>query len=391
MGAAADQATVHYEQTEQAGRFDASRGVVPEAGEPATLSARVSGRASSAGVYATDTWQVRPGTHLTVTLRVNHARVGNTLGSVDDDSGDFVQHPHEAFRYTSVNPALGVAQVLRPGLTAFANIARNNRVPTVIELGCADPEQPCRLPAGLQADPYLAQVVSTSLEAGLRWSGPAGVRGSVTAFRTDNRDDILFRSTSVTGQLGYFANFPRTRHQGLDLDAQWAWGPVSLGLGYAWLDASYQASGVLRMGERNVVIRPGTPIAGLPRHQLKLSADWQPAAGWSLGADGQLLGSRGVAGNEDGLLADGADTAHRLRLPAYAVVNLRTAWKPADWPGLELFARVSNLLDRRYASFGALAATSFDAQGAFTGVARDALFVAPGAPRALTVGARWQF
>jgi hypothetical protein len=33
-----------------------------------------------------------------------------------------------------------------PALTLFANLARNNRVPTVIELGCADPEEPCRLP-----------------------------------------------------------------------------------------------------------------------------------------------------------------------------------------------------------------------------------------------------
>ena len=46
--------------------------------------------------------------------------------------------------------------------------------------------------------------------------------------------------------------------------------------------------------------------------------------------------------------------------------------------------------DRRSASFGALAATRFDAQGAYTGTEHEALFVAPGAPRAFQLGLRVQ-
>jgi outer membrane receptor protein involved in Fe transport len=300
--------------------------------------------------------------------------------------------PTETFTYRTWNPALGLAHRLDAGPTLFANVARNTRVPTVIELGCADPEEPCRLPAGLQADPYLKPVVSTSLEVGARFGGlqakPGQARGSLTLYRTDNRDDILFSSVSVTGQLGYFRNFDRTRHQGLDAELQQRWGAWTVGLGYSYLEATYQADGVLRQGERNVTITPGTRLAGLPKHQFKLALDGELSPGWTVGLDAQLLSSRGVAGNEDGLLEDGDDDQVRLKLPGYGLLNLRTSWKPAGLKGVELFANVRNVFNRQSQSFGALAETQFDAQGRYTGAGTEALFVAPGAPRAIQVGVR---
>jgi outer membrane receptor protein involved in Fe transport len=391
FGATLDAAKVRYQQTEQEGNFDASRGVLPIDDEPEELSVDVRGRSSALGIYATDTWQAAAGTHITGTLRLNRARVSNTLASVDDDTNVFEQRPREKFSYRSWNPALGVAQKLAEGFTVFANVARNNRVPTVIELGCADPEEPCRLPAGLQADPYLKQVVATSLEAGLRWRGANGQRAWLALFDTRNRDDILFRSVSVTGQRGYFENFARTRNRGLDAEWQGRLGPVQASAAYSHLRATYEAEGVLRVGERNVAIERGARIAGLPRHVLKLSADGAITPEWSVGADMQVLSRRGVAGNEDGRIEDGEDEAVDLSLPGYAVFNLRATWKPVGVPGLELFARITNVGNRRYASFGALAETAFDAQGNLAADESDALFAAPGAPRAFTLGLRWVF
>ncbi|MDT7837179.1 TonB-dependent receptor [Aquabacterium sp. OR-4] len=388
LGATLDVARVSYSQHEQEGAFDASRGVLA-GDEEAELSASVTGRSSNLGLYATDTWRLAPGTHLTTTLRYNRARVSNLLTTVDDDTGVLEAKPEERFTYTSVNPAVGLAQALGPTLTVFGNLARNTRVPTVIELGCADPEEPCRLPAGLQSDPYLKQVRATSLEAGLRWRPAAGQRLELTLFRNTNRDDIVFGSVSATGQLGYFQNFARTRHQGLDAGWESRHGPVSLLAGVSLLDATYQAHGVLRMGERNVLITPGTRMAGLPRQQARMGADWRLAPGWSVGADVQLLSSRGVQGNEDGLLEDGEDDIHRLRIGGYGILNLRASWQPR--PGLELMLRVNNALDRRHETFGALAETVFDARGNYTGEERDALFVAPGAPRSVYAGLRLSF
>ncbi len=389
-GISADRSRVHYTQTEQGATFTADRGVVPLDDTP-SLSAGVSGHTVTFGLYGTDTWEMARGTHLTGTARFNQSQVRNSLTSVDDTSGDIVVRPEEGFRYRSLNPALGLTQQVGDGITLFANAARNTRVPTVIELGCADPAQPCRLPAGLQSDPYLKQVVSATVEAGLRFGGTLGHSGSVALYRTDNRDDILFSSVSVVGQQGYFRNFDRTRHQGLDAEWHWRSRTLDLGLSYSHLEATYQADGTLRIGARNVDIVRGTRIAGLPRHMAKFSLDWQMAPGLTFGGDLQALSSRVSAGNEDGRLADDSTTPADFSLPGYAIVNLRASWEPAAWKGVELTARVTNLFDRRYATFGALGQTRFDAAGTYTGAEKDAVYVAPGAPRALFVGARVKF
>jgi outer membrane receptor protein involved in Fe transport len=388
VGASVDSSRVRYLQLEQEGSFDATRGVL--AGDEAPeLSASVTGKSLHLGLYATDTWQLAPGTHLTATLRANRSRVSNTLTTVDDDTGVLEAKPKESFTYTSLNPAVGITQQLGTGLAVFANLARNTRVPTVIELGCADPAEPCRLPVGLQSDPYLKQVRATSLETGLRWRPAPGQRLELALFRTDNRDDIVFGSVSATSQLGYFQNFQRTRHQGLDTTWQAQVGPVAVTAAYSHLQATYQAHGLLRMGERNVTITPGTRMAGLPRHSAKLGADWALGRGLSVGADVQVVSSRGVQGNEDGLLEDGATEVHRLNIPGHTLLHLRLQWQAT--PALSVVARVTNALNKRYETYGALAETVFDAQGNFTGQEEDALFVAPGAPRSLWLGLRLKF
>lgn len=389
LGVAFDASRVRFRQLEQEGDFDSTRGVLPDPAEEPELSAAVEGRSVSLGAYATDTWRIAPATHLTMTARANRSRVSNQLTTVDDTTGDAVVQPRETFTYSSLNPAIGVTQGLAPGLSVFGNLARNTRVPTTIELGCADPAQPCRLPAGLQSDPYLEQVRSIALEFGARWRPAAGQRVELSLYRNDNRDDILFGSVSTTGQLGYFQNFARTRHEGLDLSWHGDVGPARLGASVSLLRATYQADGTLRMGERNVSVSPGTRLAGLPKQSLKLTADWRITGAWSAGADWQWQGRRVTQGNEDGLAEDGGTTPVDLSLPGYAVTHLRLSWRPRE--AVEVMLRVQNLFDKRYASYGAIAETVFDAQGAYTGVDEDALFVAPGAPRSLFVGLRLSF
>lgn len=387
-GVSVDTSRVRYRQLAQAGSFDASRGV-RVGDEQAALGASAVGRSSHLALYATDTWRVASSTQVTGTLRANRSRVGNTLTTVDDDTGVLEAKPHEAFTYTSLNPALGITQQLAGGLTLFGNLARNTRVPTVIELGCADPDEPCRLPAGLQSDPYLKQVRATGLEAGLRWRPAPGQRLELALFRTDNRDDIVFGSVSATSQLGYFQNFDRTRHQGLDSSWQASYGPLAVTAAYSHLQATYQSHGILRMGVRNVAITPGTRLAGLPRHSAKLAADWTLGGALSIGADLQLVSRRGVQGNEDGRLEDGATERQVLNIPGHGLLHLRLQWQAR--PGVTLMARVQNALNRRYESYGALAETVFDAQGRFSGDEEDALFVAPGAPRSLWMGLRLKY
>ncbi|NML15685.1 TonB-dependent receptor [Azohydromonas caseinilytica] len=393
LGLQLDASRTRYRQREQEAFFTADRGTAP-GDEAPELAAAVEGSATAVGLYAADTWRLASRTHVTATLRYNRARVANTLTTVDDDSDAAKAQPREVFTYQSVNPALGLTHRLEGGPTLFANLARNNRVPTVIELGCADPANPCRLPAGLQSDPYLKQVVSRTVEAGLRWPLRPRTRLTLAAYRTINRDDILFSSVSATSQLGYFRNFERTRHQGLDAELQHAQGPVTVTLGYSFLDATYQADGLLRSGPRNVAVTPGTRIAALPRHTLKLGVDWRAQPALTLGADLQASSRRVTAGNEDGRISDGGAVAD-LSLPGHAVLNLRLNWRGAqagdDTPGWELMARVNNVLDRRYENFATLGASVFDAQGRYTGNEQAAVFVAPGAPRTAYLGLRLRY
>ncbi|MES2126612.1 MAG: TonB-dependent receptor [Pseudomonadota bacterium] len=377
LGASFDRSQVSYAQFSRPGEFDARRIVTALPDEAPALAASVVGNATLAGVYASDLMALGEATHLNYSARWNHAVVSNTLTT---DTGP---QPQERFVYQRLNPALGLTHRLGGQVTLFANLAQSSRVPTVIELGCADPLQPCRLPVGLQSDPYLKQVVARTSEAGLRWQ-VRGASVSATIYRTASKDDILFFSSGVTHQ-GYFANFARTLHQGVDVAADYRLGPVALHAGYSLLDATYDAAGVLAFGMRSVAVEPGTRIAGLPRHTLKLGMDWAAGAIWDLGARLQATSSLGTQGNEDGRRAG-------WRVSGFAVLGVHANYRPnAHW---QWYARIDNVLDRRYANFGAIAPDFFpqgrllQAGGASPAAAR---FVAPGAPRSVAAGLQIHF
>lgn len=379
-GIALDRSRIGFAQFEQLAFVGAAREIAADPGQANDAASSVSGDARALGLYAADTWTLVRGTSITASARFNHARVANTLTS---ERG--MQAP-ERFIYRRLNPALGVAHEAAPGLTVYANLAQGNRVPTVIELGCADPAQPCRLPVGLQSDPYLKQVVSRTAEAGARWD-ISGAGASASFYRTGNRDDILFFS-AMQGHLGYFANVERTRHQGADLDIHRAVGALVMRAGYSYLQAVYDADGELFMGGRSVRVGRGTRIAGLPRHTLKLGVDWQVRSALVLGVDAQALSNLPTQGNEDGALAGDWSVG------GHAVLNMHAGWKAA--PGWELSVRVNNLFDRRFETYGAIAADLFPggtlaAPHEGRGAAGPARFVAPGAPRALFASLRHRF
>ena len=395
FGASADRSRVRYDQTTEDAGFDDSRGAVAFPGAEPELDAAVRGHAWNAALYASDTMSLSGTTHLTASARYNVAKVTNTL---TNENG--VQ-PTESFRYTKLNPALGIVHQLGSGWALFANLAQNTRVPTVIELGCADPEQPCALPTGLQADPFLEQVTSRTIEGGLRLeeNGSGGARGTLSAsvYQSINRDDILFLRAGAT-QLGYFDNFERTRHRGIDLSARRELGPFAARLGYSYLEATYDAHGSLFAGERTVQVTPGTRIAGLPRHTVKLGLDWRPSAQWMLGADLVAVSRLVTQGNEDGLLEDPEDdeplATGDAGIAGHALLTLRATYKPSRQ--MEFYARINNALNRRYESYGVLAENLFPdgqlAQPALgTEEAQDARFVAPGAPRSVSIGMNYRF
>jgi outer membrane receptor protein involved in Fe transport len=378
-----------YAQFAQAAFITSAREVIGDPGAEREPDASVTGSSRAFGAYVAASHALSPATRLTASARLNRARVDNTL------TNERGLQPAERFTYTRLNPSLGFTHQLTADTAVFANVAQGNRVPTAIELGCADPANPCRLPVGLQSDPYLKQVIARTAEAGVRGRLGDG-RYVLSLHRTINRDDILF--LSAPSRRGYFSNFERTRHQGLDATVTQQFGRFGVHLAYSYLEAQYDADGELFTGVRNVQVRRGTRMAGLPRHSGKLALDWTVNPRLDLGVDLQGASSLVTQGNEDGLVEDASpgEAPQRAdwRVGGHALVSLRASYRPA--PGWELFARVNNLFDRRYETFGALAPDLFP-HGRLLAPhegevgAAQARFVAPGAPRAIVAGLRYTF
>ena len=398
VGASHDRSRTTFQQTEAEGDLDANRGVVPT--EDAQIDALLRGKTATTSLFATDTWALSPDMHLTLSGRYNRTRVQTiddgraTLGlptALDND-----------YRYTKFNPAVGMTFKLLPAMTAYGGVSQGNRAPSPIELGCSDPNNACVLPNALQADPPLNQVVSRTLELGLRGS-VGGTRWNVSGFSTRNRDDILFVSNQLAA--GYFTNFGRTQRQGLELDASGTVAGFDWAVAYSFLKATYESSACIVspsnssaetsaacVGDDEIEVRPGDRIPGLPRHSFKLNLGVRPIE--SLRVGGQLAAFSGqfVRGNENNQHApDGVDFFGSGSLPKYAVLNLTGEWRFAA--GWELFGRINNVLNKKYSSGGLLAENAFDANGAVQAPAdwRNEQFVTPGAPRSAWIGVRWTF
>jgi len=425
VGAAYDASRVRFGQSTQFGYINPDRTVTPVFGPGAfadgsqdsenAFDARVGlkSRSSTGSVYATDTIALDARTHLTLSGRYNRTTVNNT-DELTPGGGPGSLDGHYIF--SRFNPAIGLTFAPSEAVTLYAGANQGSRAPTAIELGCADPATPCKLPNSFAGDPPLKQVVTTTFEAGLRGVIQPDVAWNLGVFRSDNRDDLLFVADDSSG-FGYFRNFGKTRRQGIEmgLSAKPARG-LTVGGNFMLLDATYRSPETLG-GSGNssndqalagfpgtdgtIRIRPGDRIPMLPSQVLKLFADYEPNAQWRIGLD--MLASNGanLRGNENGLhTPDGVYYTGPGRSAGYAVFNLGVDYMPR--PGLKFFVQIANLFDTRYTTGGQLGANAFTASGAYIArglpqnangdypVSRASL-MSPGAQRAAWVGLRYTF
>ncbi|HET7865000.1 MAG TPA: TonB-dependent receptor, partial [Burkholderiaceae bacterium] len=399
FGASYDRSTNHFAQTQAEGDLDGTRAVIPT--EEAEASALIAGKSRTASVYIADVFSVLPNLQLTVSGRYNDTRVSTVdegranLGLPTNLDGEGT--------YRKFNPAIGATWQINPVLTAFGGWSQGNRAPSPIELGCSDPANACVLPNALQSDPPLNQVVSRTFEAGLRGSLGQSLRWSASAFRTVNDDDLLFISNGLAA--GYFSNFGRTQRQGLELSLSQQAGAFTWAAAYSYLRATFESPACIVAegnstaqtsaactGDDEIEVKPGDKLPGLPAHTFKLSLDFRATATWSVGAQVRGQSKQYVRGNENNAhQADGVDFSGAGTVPGFAVLDLTTSWRPASRG--EVYAKVSNVLDKRYSTGGMLGHNAFDANGVLQvpGDWRQEQFVAPGAPRAGWIGVRMEF
>lgn len=316
----------------------------PTAQPPIEGPVDVSARNTYAGAYLIDVVDLARRLSLTLGARLNYAEV-----SLVDRLGASLNGQHS---FNRVNPAAGLAYKLSGGTTAYVGYSESSRAPTAGELSCADPANPCLLDAFLVSDPKLRQVVSRDVEAGLRGRfhalGRPGTFGwSLSAYRIDAQRDILLLATPING-FGVFQNAGTTRRQGVDARVDYSGVRWRASASYSYLDATFRTAETFSSNSPAadasglIQVRPGDHIPMAPAHRLTLSADYDLTSHLSVGADLRLQSSAYLVGDASN---------QEPELPAYASVNLRGSFKLRA--GLELFADLENLLDRRNYTYGA--------------------------------------
>src|SRR5262249_25067710 len=175
--------------------------------------------------------------NFTFSGRYNHTTVDNR-DRIRPSGLESLTAKHTFDRF---NPAVGVTYSPLASVNVYFSYSEGNRAPTSVELGCANPDLPCKLPNAMAGDPPLEQVVAKTFEPGIRGGSESKVGWSAGWFRAQNSNDILFVASTATG-FGYFKNFGKTRRQGFEADVHGRISRVSIGGGYTFLDATYQSA-----------------------------------------------------------------------------------------------------------------------------------------------------
>jgi outer membrane receptor protein involved in Fe transport len=334
------------------------------------------------GLYALDTFDVTNAFSVTAGGRFNDARI-----ALEDQIGTALNGNQTFDRF---NPIIGGTYKITPELAAYAGYSEANRAPTPLELGCADPAHPCIVAAFLVSDPALKQVVSRTVEAGLRGTKDLNVGAlgwKLGVFRADNTDDILAIPSPVLQGFGFFQNVGSTRRQGVEAEASLKSSIVNLYANYTFIDARFLDA--LQLGSNspfadangNIQVSPGNQLPRVPRHLFKAGVDFSVTDAVKVGGDMLFVGSQYFVGD---------DSNQAQKLPSYSVFNLHASYQINKT--FQVYARADNIFDNRYATYGTFFDTSAVPNFANGGAPfTDPRSVSPARPRALYAGLKATF
>ena len=321
------------------------------------------------GLYATNTVSITPQLGLTLSGRYNRTAV-----VLRDQIGVELNGDHIFDRF---NPAVGLTYQVYTGLSLYGSYSESSRVPTPVELTCADPEAPCKLPNAFVADPPLDQVVTKTFEVGFR--GEFGkISWNADLFQGTSFDDLIFISSGALTNEGYFQNVAQTLRQGVELSIGGTLFNRLHGLlNYTFISATFETD--LTVSSPNhpeakggeIDVEKGDRIPGIPYHNLKADITFIVTDALSFGTN-ILINSSQVFRGDEGNLID--------QISGYGIVNLRGRY--TLWNNLSIFAKVNNLFDETYETFGLFG----EADEVLGDEFEDSRFLSPGAPRAAWIG-----
>ena len=344
------------------------------------------------GVYFSNVLNVTERLFLTLAGRYNKADV-----DIKDQTG-FDPALNGNHSFNRFNPAAGVNYNFNPALNTYVAYNEGMRAPTAVELTCADPTAPCKLPNAFLADPPLKPVVSKTFEGGFRGAITPTTSYSFALFRTNLQDDLQFVSSAAVPTAGYFQNVGNTRRQGIEFGLAQNWEKLSLQFRYSLIDATFQSAFAVSSPANSsaidsdgngspdlIFVRPGNRIPGIPRNQFKLRAGYAFTSAINAGVNVVAFSDQYARGDENNQDVHGP-------IPGYAVVNLDASWQVL--PQVQIYGQISNLFNRKYSNFGVLGQDFFTGRN-FTyydttpGAAPvPAQFQGPGAPLGAWIGIR---
>ena len=320
---------------------------------------------------------VEPIERLAVTVSgrfdVTHLKIKDRLpGDNNDYNGTDASGSHTFDRF---NPAVGATYALPKGLSLYASYSESYRAPTAIELTCANPEAPCPVPTAIVDDPPLDPVKGKTWETGLRWSLTPALYATLTFFRTDLKDDILFRNEPESRVLGFFQNIDSTRRQGIEFLLRGSWGWGSWFANYTLTNATFEDDVELftfANEERLAQVKAGDRLPLIPPHRLNGGVELLLTPQWRVSVDGAYVDAQYLRGDE---------ANQRDRLDPYFVANAQLEYCASNF---DVFLRFENFFDKEYESYGAFFENTLDNTG------RER-FLGPGAPFGAFGGVRVRF
>ncbi len=330
------------------------------------------------GVYALDTFSATDRLTLTAGARFNYAGI-NLSGENGTLLNGFSNFSH-------INPTVGLTYKIAPDINFYAGYAMSNRTPTPLELGCADPNNPCIIDNFLVSDPKLKQVVGQTFEVGFRGQNALSqwgkVQWSAGLFRTTLANDILPLQSPANG-FGYFANVGTTLRQGAEVSAQWTGDRWTAYANYTYIDAVYLSTfeepspfNPLADANGNIPITNGTQIAGIPKNTVKMGVDCAVTDKWRVGVDMVAASGQVIFGNENNALP---------QVPGFAVFGVHTSYQVGK--KFQVYGLIQNIFDQRYYTAGGLFdMTSFPNSAPFL---TNPTSLGPGKPFAIYGGLRY--
>ncbi|MFO1503793.1 MAG: TonB-dependent receptor [Steroidobacteraceae bacterium] len=237
-----------------------------------------------------------------------------------------------ARRYTDSMPVAGLMFRPTDSLRLYVSAGQGFETPTLNEISYRANGQPG---LALNLDPAR----SDNYELGMKWHPANGAQLEAALFRAATRNELAVARN--TGGRSSYQNIDRTRRQGFEVSADVPL-PHALHLSASFTAVSAQfRSGFLvcvvaGCTVPNVAVAAGSRIPGVAKRQGELRLEWKPA-GWSAAVE--LTGISSLVANDTG----------RDSAPGHGLVNLEAGHDLTFGRAtVRAFARVDNLLDKRY-------------------------------------------